>query len=108
MDVRPIDFNGMIQNTVEVGNTRAAEDQRPMVQQEFVTMESNREAEVTTTVVHENSNAAEEEAASEGGDGHGYEGNRGRRPGTKKAAAEKKGDGSVRIKPAHPTFNMTV
>ena len=107
MDVRPIDFNGMIQNTVEVGNARAAEDQRPMIQQEFVTMETNREAEVTTTVVHQNSNAAEGEAASEGGDGHGYEGNRGRRPGAKKST-EKKSDGSVRIKSKHPSFNMTV
>ena len=108
MDVRPIDFNGMIQNTVEVSNVRATEEQRPMVQQEFVTMETNREAEVTTTVVHENSNAAEEEAETSGGDGHGYEGNRGRRPGAAKKSQKKKGDGSVRIKPAHPTFNMTV
>ena len=108
MDVRPIDLNGMIQNTVEVSNTRAVEEQRPMAQQEFVTMETNREAEVTTTVVHENANAAEEEAASEGGDGHGYEGNRGRRPGSAKKSKEKMGDGSVRIKSTHPSFNMTV
>ena len=108
MDVRPIDFNGMIQNSVEVANNRSAEEQRPMVQQQFVTIESNREAEVTTTVVHQNSNAAEEEAASEGGDGHGYEGNRGRRPGQAKKTKEKMGDGSVRIKSAHPSFNMTI
>ncbi len=108
MDVRPIDFNGMIQNTVEVGNSRAAEEQRPAVQQEFMNISTQQEAEVTTTVVHENSNVAEEEASSEGGDGHGYEGNRGRRPGQVKKAKEKMSDGSVRIKTGHPSFNMTV
>ncbi len=108
MDVRPIDFNGMIQNTVEVSNHRVAEEQRPAVQQEFMSFETQAESEVTTTVVHENSNAAEEEASSEGGDGHGYQGNRGRRPGSKEKTHEKMGDGSVRIKTGHPSFNMTV
>ena len=109
MDVRPIDLNGMIQNTIEVSNTRAVQDQKPMIQQEFTAMETTREAEVTTTVVHENANAAEGEAASEGGDGHGYEGNRGRRRGAQASSKKQKmGDGSVRIKTGHQSFNMTV
>ena len=49
MDIRPIDFNGMIQNTVEVSNTRVAEEQRPAVQQEFMSMATQQEAEVTNT-----------------------------------------------------------
>ena len=108
MDIRPIDFNGMMQNTVEVSNNRVAEEQRPAVQQEFMSMATQQESEVTTTVVHEHSNVAEEEASSEGGDGHGYEGNRGRRRGQKEVKKEKMGDGSVRIKTGHPSFNITV
>ncbi len=108
MDVRPIDLNGMIQNTVEVSNNRAAQEQKPALQQELMSTQTRQESEVTTTVVHENSNAAEGEAASEGGDGHGYEGNRGRRPGQKKSTTEKKGDGSFRVKSGHPSFDMTI
>ncbi len=105
--LRPIDMNGMIQNTIEISNVRSAEEARPEIQQQFATYETEREAEVTTTVVHENSNAAEEEATSEGGDGHGYQGNRGRKKVINKKQ-EKKGDGTVRIKTGHPSFNMTV
>ena len=108
MSIRPVDFNGMIQNTVEVSNTRVAEEQRPAVQQEFMSMATQQEAEVTTTVVHEHSNVAEEEASSEGGDGHGYEGNRGRRRSAKNDSKEKLKDGSVRVKTGHPSFNMTI
>ena len=108
MDVRPIDMNGMIQNTIEISNNRAAEDQRPVAQQQFMNIEMQAEQEVTTTKVHQNSNAAEEEAASEGGDGHGYEGNRGRKKGSPKKSNEKMGDGFVRIKTGHPSFNITI
>ncbi len=108
MDVRPIDMNGMIQNTIEIGNNRAAEDQRPVVQQQFMNIEMQAEQEVSTTKVHQNSNAAEEEAASEGGDGHGYEGNRGRKQGKPSGSKEKMGDGTVRIKTGHPSFNITI
>ena len=106
MSVRPIDFNGMVQNTAELSHTKTAEDQKPLVQQNFVTVEIQQEADVSTTTIHEQSNIEEGNSDAEGGDGRGYQGNRGQKK--KLHQKEKMGDGTVKLKSEHPHFNMSV
>ena len=107
MSIRPIDFNGMVQNTSELSVTHTQEEQKPVVQQDFVTVEIKQESEVSTTTIKEQDNVAENDSDAEGGDGTGYQGNRNRK-GEKKSPKEKMPDGSVRVKSDHPSFNMTV
>jgi hypothetical protein len=107
MSIRPIDFNGMVQNTSELSVTHGQEEQKPVVQQEFVTVEIKQQAETSTTTVTKQDNVAENDSDAEGGDGTGYQGNRNRK-GEKKSPKEKMPDGSVRVKSDHPSFNMTV
>ena len=99
MSIRPIDFNGMVQNTSELSVTHGQEEQKPVVQQEFVTVEIKQQAETSTTTVTKQDNVAENDS--------GYQGNRNRK-GEKKSPKEKMPDGSVRVKSDHPSFNMTV
>ena len=107
MSIRPIDFNGMVQNTTELSTTKSQEDQRPVVQQDFVATEIKQESEVSTTTIHEQDNVAENDTDAEGGDGTGYQGNRHRKH-EKNDKKEKMGDGFVKVKSKHPSFNMTV
>jgi hypothetical protein len=107
MSIRPIDFNGMVQNTSELSVTHGQEEQKPVVQQEFVAVEIKHQAETSTTTVKEQENVAENESDAEGGDGTGYQGNRNRK-GNKSSKKEKMSDGSVRVKSSHPSFDMSV
>ena len=106
MSVRPIDFNGMVQNTTELSNNKVNEDQKPLVQQNVVSIEIQQEAEVSTTTIHEQENIEENDTDAEGGDGTGYQGNHGRKGSPRKK--EKMGDGTVKVKSDHPHFNMSV
>ena len=106
MSVRPIDFNGMVQNTSELANTRVNEEQKPLIQQDVVSVEIQQESEVSTTTIHEQSNIEENDTDAEGGDGTGYQGNRQRKQNARKK--DKMGDGTVKVKSDHPHFNMSV
>ena len=107
MSIRPIDFNGMVQNSSELSTTKAQEDHKPLIQQEFATTEMKQEAEVSTTTIREQDNVAENDTDADGGDGTGYKGNQNRKNQPKKKT-EKMGDGSVKVKSKHPHFNMSV
>ena len=107
MSIRPIDFNGMVQNTSELSVTHGQEEQRPNIQQDFVTLEIKQQADESTTTIKEQDNVAENDSDAEGGDGTGYQGNRNRK-GTKPSHKEKMSDGSVRVKSSHPRFDMSV
>ena len=45
MSIRPVDFNGMIQNTQGVTNQKVAEDHKPIVNQENLAVHLQHEAE---------------------------------------------------------------
>ena len=107
MSIRPIDFNGMVQNTSELSVTHTQEEQKPVVQQDFVTVEIKQESEVSTTTIKEQDNVAENDSDAEGGDGTGYQANRNKK-GSKSSRKAKMPDGSVRVKSSHPSFNMTI
>lgn len=108
MSVRPIEFSGMIQNTHEVTTNRNNELQKPMVQQEQVSVANQQAAELSLSQV-----AGSEESSrqtfnpEDGGDGSGYQGNRNK---TKKEAQEKKKkpEGKIVMKGQQGGFNATV
>ncbi len=107
MSIRPIDFNGMVQNTSELSVTHGQEEQKPVVQQDLVTVEIKHQADTSTTTIKEQENVAENDSDAEGGDGTGYQGNRNRKGG-KPSHKEKMSDGSVRVKSGHPSFDISV
>lgn len=107
MTIRPVDFNGMIQNTQEVGNVRNQEEHRPLVQQEVTAMNSQQEAEVSVSQVHEQGDSAAESALdAEGGNGSGYNASRTKKRPKKKK--EKVSDGLVKVKTGHMSFDTKI
>ena len=43
MSIRPVDFNGMIQRTQDVGNLKQNEDSRPAVQQQNIEIKQEKQ-----------------------------------------------------------------
>lgn len=108
MSIRPIDFNGMVQNTTEVSVTKTQEDQRPMTEQQNVAVTIQQEVEASTHQVQSRDQAADQAFDFSGeGDGTGYEGNRGKKR-RKKDEKAPQGDGSVHIKSEHPSFDLKI
>ena len=106
MSIRPIDFSGMIQNSQEVGNVRSQEEHRPVIEQNVITETARQEVEVSATRVQEQEDAAQSQMGAEGGNGSGYQGNRGKkRPHQKK---ERVSDGMVTVKNGHPSFDTKI
>jgi len=107
VSIRPVEFNGMIQNTQEVGNAKTQEDQKPVVQQENTTITLQHEAEQSTHQVQNKDNPSESEhdLMDREGDGRGYEGNQKRR---EKKKSEPKGDGKVTVKNGHGSFDFKI
>lgn len=109
MAVRPVEFQGMIQNTQELSSLRSNEQQRPLIQQENAATANQQAVETSNQQVGESEQSGENKFdPSRGGDGTGYAGNRGgKKDGEKKKAAAKP-EGVVRIKNGHKSFEVTV
>ena len=107
MSISPINFNGMIQNTNEVSQAKANEDQKPMLQQDNLTHTVEKQQEQQAKQVNDLYKAdREEERYEREGNGKGYEGNKKRKL-LKKKDDEKRPDGSVSEK--HTTsFDMRI
>lgn len=109
MSIRPVDFNGMIQNTQEVSNTKAQEDNKLLVHQHNIqTMVVKEEQQMSSTVQDMEQAQHHEYDYSDGeGDGKGYQGNQGRK---KKNVGKNanEGDGSVVIKNSRPSFDIKI
>ncbi len=108
MSIRPIDFNGMIQNTGNVSQTKAAEDLRPELQQAALTVQGQKEETHQNTSVH----SAEDSRSNffdpeEGGDGRGYTGNQGQRRDKHENKESTHKDGIV-MKGTHASFDITI
>lgn len=107
MSINPITFNGMIQNTGEVSNTRAAEETRPNINQDNASMVVQQHAEQTTHQVSETYASDEEGALDADGSGQGFAGN-GRRKRKKKEEDKFASDGKVILKGSGSSFNITI
>lgn len=89
MSIRPIDFNGMIQNSQEAGAVRQHEEARPMVEQQSIAAATDQTVEEQLNSVNEFENAESGEDKMDAKDGGGSEyqnrrnGKKRRRPGEK-------------------------
>ncbi len=109
MSISPINFNGMIQNTNEVSNTKVNEDQKSSLQQANLTVEVEKKQEQLQKQVNNVSNTQKKDNNYDReGNGKGYEGNKQRKKSPKlKAEQPLKGDGKVSEKTG-PSFDMRI
>lgn len=108
MSIRPIDFNGMIQNTTEVSANRASEEHKPMIQQEFANSAVKEGVDMNLHTVREKEEAANHPFDFEGGgNGETYLADRQKK---KKKHGDKgpASDGTVRLKNDHGSFDMKI
>ena len=107
MSIRPVDFNGMMQNQQNVSNVKHNEDQKPLLQQqqEFVTVAKQEEALARQVVNKDNLNREEYKFDARDGGQNEYQDNRKKK---KEKQKEKMEDGHVRVKGMSGGFDMTV
>lgn len=108
MSIRPVDFNGMIQNTTEASASKTQEDQKPVVQQEVASVTISKEAQQQTTSVHQKATGDQEryELSDDESSGNQYSGNR--REKREKKDEEFQSDGSVTVKNEHGSFDIKI
>lgn len=107
MSVRPVDFNGMMQNQQGVSNVKQHEDQRPILQQQqaFQTVSKQEEAAARQVVNKDDLDREEYKFDARDGSKNSYRGNQKKRKAQQK---EKMEDGHVRVKGMAGGFDMTI
>ena len=107
MSIRPVDFNGMMQNQHNVSNVKQNEDQKPqlMQQQAFATVAKQEEAAARQVVNKDDLNREEYRFDARDGSKNEYQDNRKKK---KEKQKEKMEDGHVRIKGMSGGFDMTI
>ena len=108
MSIRPVDFNGMIQNTQEVGNNRASEEHRPVVHQENIAQQTQDEVQQLTHQVTDMQETAEDAALDPDEERKRKAWLRRRGKKSKKAKKKSSGDGTVRRKDIAAPFDIFV
>ncbi len=107
MSIRPVDMNGMIQRTQDVGNMKQQEDSKPVVEQYNIEIKQQRQEEQLAHQVHqseEKENEGYRYDAKEKGNGA-YEGDSRKKKGTKK---DQKNDGKVVLKGQGTGFDVKI
>lgn len=108
MSIRPVDFRGMIQNTQEISNVKANEDNKPLVQQQSIQVTVTKEAQQQSSTVRDMDETRQNEYDYEEGDGGGQSGyGRDSQKKRKKKQDKKIEDGTV-IKKERPSFDMKI
>ena len=107
MSIRPVDFNGMMQNQQNVSNVKQNEDQKPVLQQQqaFQAVTKQEEAAARQVVNKENLDKEEYKFDARDGSKNEYQNNQRKK---KEKQKEKMEDGHVRIKGMSGGFDMTV
>lgn len=107
MSVRPIDFNGMMQNQQNISNVKQNEDQRPTIQQQQAFQAVTKQEEAAARQVTNKDDLNKEEYKFDARDGskNEYQSNQGKQKGKQKKKME---DGHVRIKGMSGGFDMTI
>ncbi len=106
--MRPVEFNGMIQNTAELSMTKVTEDAKTSAMQQNVQATVEKQDKEQKNMVQQMENAQLREMDYEnGGDGTGYMGNWNRKKKDKKEE-KKSGDGSVTKKTGHQSFDVKI
>lgn len=108
MSIRPVEFNGMIQNTQGATTQKAAEDSRPAINQQNISVTVNEEVEQSQKTVTPKSESAKESALDPDGSNGGAmlsdSGDRKR----KKKEEESSSDGRVIRKGEIPPFDIRI
>ena len=73
MSIRPVDFNGMIQNTQGVTNQKVAEDHKPIVNQENLAVHLQHEAEEKAHQVSKKQETAKDSKLDPNGKGSSFQ-----------------------------------
>ena len=107
MSIRPVDFNGMMQNQQNVSNVKHSEDQKPILQQQqaLATVSKQEEASARQVVNKDDLNREEYKFDARDGSKNEYQDNRKKK---KEKQKEKMEDGHVRIKGMSGGFDMTI
>lgn len=106
MSISPINFNGMIQNTAEVGNLKAQEDSKPEVNQSNMQAVFNQEEERESHSVNQLEQKGDQYDLGDGQGSAGYQRNKNKK--NKKEDNNNKSDGVVKKKDGHMSFDITV
>lgn len=107
MSIRPIDFNGMIQNSQEAGNVRQHEEVRPMAEQQTITVQIDQTVEEQLNSVNEYENAESGEDKMDAKDGSGNE-YQNRRNGKRKRKPGESHEDRVILKGQPERFDITI
>jgi hypothetical protein len=107
MSIRPVEFNGMIQNTHGVTSEKTHEDNKSFLQQQNAQTEAAKEQQAAmTTVKHmEETQKQEYRYRDKKGNGGGYEGNRNKK---KKKSEKESKDGQVIAKTDRVSFDIKI
>lgn len=111
MVIRPVEFNGMIQNTSEISKNQTEDNQHPLVQQQNMLSNMQEAVDVKLHQVNGQDNAAENKAKVDEDDSGGngtYEGNGKQDKKNKKQHESFVSDGSVKIKNEHGSFDIKI
>lgn len=109
MAVRPVEFQGMVQNTQELSQNQATNQHRPMAQQQHINTLNQQAVELSHSQVSETEQGAQGNYdASKGGDGTGYTGNENRKKEEEKEKKQKVSDGTVKKKNIPASFEISV
>lgn len=106
MSIRPVDFNGIIQRTQDIGTVKYQEDMKPVVDQQNIQAEVKKEEFRKSEQVQKKSDLEREEQrydAKEKGNGQQYQPNHGR----KREKEEEQPDGKVMVK-KYQRFDMKI
>ncbi len=107
MSVRPVDFNGMMQNQHNVSTVKHGEDQKSQLLQNQASLTVSKHEEAASRQVVQKDDLNKEEYRFDARDGSKNEYHDNRKNKQKKQK-EKKEDGHVRIKGMSGGFDMTV
>lgn len=111
MSIRPVVLNGMIQRTQDVGNLKQQEDSRPIVQQQNIEIQQQKQEDRLTHQVQqaeEKENEGYRYDAKEKGN-NSYDGNNGKKKKQQKETdKELDKDGKVLLKSHGSSFDIKI
>ncbi len=109
MSIRPVDVNGMIQRTQDIGQLKQHEDNKPVIQQHSIGIQQERKEEQLTKRVNDPEQKENEgyrfDAKEKGNNS--YERNQNKKK-KKESADEKSEDGKVLLKGQGSSFDMKI
>ena len=109
MSIKPLVFNGMIQNTTEVSNVHSQAEHQPRTSQENIAIQTQQQTLQQSQQVAETGESAEDKALNPDDSGGGAAGG-GRNRKKKKEEKEDPfaSDGKVTLKGSQSTFSISI